>query len=121
MANECLRSDCNNSLKSGKKFCSCTQFQKCVLCENEYSLESLENKKCPGCSSLSTLHDESFLLPIIELNSDYNRTKNWVIGKNANNLILIAKGRFSDTVFVIDNKKVMSTSKISFIRKMKGY
>lgn len=106
---------------SGKKLCSCTQFQKCDLCESEYSLGSLENQKCPGCNNLSIPDDESFVSPIIKFNSNYKGKKNWLMGKNAKNLIIISKGRFSDTLFVIEDEKVISSRKLSLFQKMKGY
>jgi len=106
---------------SAKKLCSCTSFQKCDLCEVEYSFGVLHNNKCPACNGLTTLDDESILSPIIESNPSYKRTKNWLAGKNAKNLVIIAKGRFSDMLFVIENENIVFSNKLSLLRKMKGY
>jgi len=106
---------------SAKKLCSCTNFQKCDLCEVEYSSDSLLDNKCPACNGLSFLDDDSVLVPVIEFNPSYKQKKSWLVGKNEKNLVLIAKGRFSDTLFVVENNKVVSSNKISLFQKMRGY
>lgn len=106
---------------SGKKLCSCTKFQKCELCEMEYSIDSLQDKKCNACNNLTNLENTNILSAFSSPNSNFKRTKNWLIGKNAKNIILIAKGRFSDTLFVIENNKIVSSTKLPLLRKMRGY
>lgn len=105
----------------GKKVCSCTGFEKCSLCEQEYSTESLVTNKCPACNNLTVVEDRGILYPIIRYAPSYDKAKKWLIGRNKLNSIIVAKGLFSDTLFIVRDNEVVSYKKISFLNKMKGY
>jgi hypothetical protein len=105
----------------GKKVCSCTRFGKCILCDQEYSIDSLTLNKCPACRGLTEVMDPSILLLISQYDHSYGKTKKWLFGTNKLNTIAVAKGSFSDTLFVVRGNQVVSSKKISFLNKLRGY
>jgi hypothetical protein len=105
----------------GKKVCSCTKFQSCICCEQQYSTESLVGGKCPACTTLIEVEDRTIISPIVRLHPSLEKTKRWLVGRNSMNSIIIAKSLFSDTLFVLRESDVVYQKKISFINKMKGY
>ena len=105
----------------GKRICSCTKFSKCTLCEQQYSTESLINGKCPACNHLSEASDFSIVSPIVRHDPSRGRTKRWLIGKNRMNSVAVAKGLFSDILFVVEGDTVVHQKTISFINKFRGH
>lgn len=106
---------------SGLKVCKCTKFSKCSLCEQEYSTKTLKQGKCPGCGGLKEDSNPEVISHILSYNSKFGSTKKWLQGRNALNTIVIAKNLFSDTLFVLYNKKVIYEKKLSLFNKIKGY
>lgn len=121
---------CNNSVgidelrvcnASGLKVCSCSKFAKCVLCEQEYSRSSLKEGKCPACLNLKEGYEQRAISQVLLYDAKISNTKKWIIGKNKLNTIIIAKGLFSDLLFVVQDEKVVYEKKFGLLNKLKGY
>lgn len=106
---------------TGQKVCSCTTFSKCVLCEQEYSTRSLKDGKCLACSSSKEDYEQKIISKVLAHNSELANTKKWIIGKNNLNAIIIAKGLFSDKLFVLEDEKIVYKKKLGLFNKLKGY
>jgi hypothetical protein len=106
---------------SGKRYCgNCATFAKCSLCLQEYSTESLVDNKCPACNNLAESNDQS--LAFITRNFDNSSLKStkWLVGRNALNTVAVRKSLFSNSLYVIENDKVVYQNSISFLGKVKG-
>jgi len=105
----------------GKRVCSCTKFAKCTLCEQQYSPESLINGKCPACNHFSETSEFSIVSSIVRHDASRSKTKRWLIGRNRMNSVAIAKGLFSDTLFVVEGDTVVHQKTISLFEKFRGH
>lgn len=108
-------------LATGKKVCSCTRFDRCVLCGQTYSEESLAYGKCPACSNLSKVEHDDVCTIIIQEAPQYQKTKKCLIGKNKMNTVVIAKGFLNDTLFVVQSGSIVFQRKISLLTKLRRY
>lgn len=104
----------------GKRVCSCTNFSKCLSCEQEYATESLVDGKCPACNHLNETKETQTISTIIHYDSSRSKTKKWLVGRNNMNSVAIAKGFFSDTLFVIEGETVVYQKTIPFLNKLRG-
>lgn len=104
----------------GKKVCSCTSFQKCSLCEQHYSTESLMEGRCPACNNLSETKESELITPVILHDSSRNKTRKWLVGKNKMNSVIIAKGLFLSTLFVVQGGRVTFQKSVPFLTKLGG-
>ena len=106
---------------SGARFCSsCQSFSKCVSCQQEYSTKSLKGDKCPACSNLNEEIDQLLTRVVQDFDVSQRKTTKWLWGKNALNSIVVAKGMFSSTLYVVENGKVVYQKSISFFNKLRG-
>lgn len=106
---------------SGLKVCSCTKFSKCLLCEQEYSMKNLKEGKCPACSNLNEDIEQRLISQILLHNTKMAKTKKWLIGKNKLNSVLVAKSLLSDSLFVLQDGKLIYEKKLGLFNKLKGY
>lgn len=105
----------------GKRVCSCTKFANCTLCEQQYSTESFVDGKCPACNHLSEASEFSIVSSIVRHDPSRSKTKRWLIGRNRMNSVAIAKGLFSDTLFVVEGDTVVHQKTISLFKKFRGH
>ena len=108
-------------LATGRRLCSCTSFEKCSSCRQEYSSISLKENKCPACNSLSETVDPLLANVVLNHDSSQRKTTKWLIGRNKMNVVVVAKGVFSNTLYVIENDKVVFQRNISFLDKLRGH
>lgn len=113
--------ECRMCRALGKRVCSCTTFAKCTLCEQQYSTESLIDGKCPACNHLSEASEFSIISSIVRHDPSRSKTKRWLIGRNRMNSVAIAKGLFSDTLFVVEGDTVVHQKTISLFKKFRGH
>ncbi len=107
---------------SGKRECStCARFTKCTSCQQEYSTNALVGDKCPACSNLTNPTDQTLISTVVAFDSAQRKTSKWLIGKNALNAIVVAKGVFSSTLYVVEDGKVVAHRSISFLEKFRGH
>jgi hypothetical protein len=107
---------------SGNRFCTgCKTLTKCSSCQQEYSSNSIIGEKCPACSNLNEPKDQSTILAVQEFDNTQRKTNKWLLGKNAMNSIVIARGVFSSTLYVVENGKVTYQKSISFFNKLRGH
>ena len=105
---------------SGKRYCSnCATFAKCSSCQQEYSTESLVNQKCPACNNLAESKDQTLAFVTRDFDNSPLKSTKWLIGRNAVNTVAIRKSLFSNSLYVIENDKVVYQNSISFIGKKK--
>lgn len=107
-------------LATGKKLCSCTSFKKCSSCQQEYSSTALKEGRCPACNNLKETVDPLLTRVILDHDSSQRKTTKWLVGRNKMNSVVIAKGVFSNTLYVVENDKVTSQKTISFFDKLRG-
>jgi hypothetical protein len=106
---------------SGKRQCnSCASFAKCVSCQQEYSSKTLVGDRCPACNSLSSSTDEALISAVVAFDGSQRKTTKWLIGRNALNAIIIAKGMFSNMLYVVEAGEVVAHRSISFLEKFRG-
>jgi hypothetical protein len=105
----------------GKRVCSCTKFAKCTICEQQYSIESLVDGKCPACNHLMETSGSDIISPIVRHNPSRGKTKKWLVGKNRLNSVAIAKGFFSDILFVVEGDTVVHQKTIRLFDKLRGH
>ena len=103
---------------TGGRYCSCTKFKKCIVCEQSYSASSIVDGKCPACNTLLIAYKCKDVLTVIKYDPSRSKTKNWLIGRNALNTVVIAKGSFSDNLYVIVEDEVVHKKTIPFIQKL---
>jgi hypothetical protein len=107
---------------TGELFCSsCTSFTKCTSCQQEYSAKAVVAEKCPACSNLSTATDQTLIEAVQNYDENQRKTTKWLIGKNALNAVVVAKGVFSSTLYVVENGKVTYQKSMSFFNKLRGH
>ncbi|MGA2308205.1 MAG: hypothetical protein ABSG57_01490 [Candidatus Bathyarchaeia archaeon] len=106
---------------TGRRLCSCTSFERCSFCRQEYSSTSLKENKCPACNSLSETVDPLLANVVLNHDSSQRKTTKWLIGRNKMNVVVVAKGVFSNTLYVIENDKVVFQRNISFLDKLRGH
>jgi hypothetical protein len=58
---------------------------------------------------------------IVRHDSSRGKTKRWLIGRNQLNSVAIAKGFFSDALFVVEGDMVVHQKTIRFFEKLKGH
>ena len=104
---------------TGKKFCSCMKFAVCSFCEQIYSSSALFNEKCPACNRLHEGNDLRDINPVLLKDPSKGKTKRWLVGKNALNTVLVAKGLFSDTLYVVEEGVVVHQRNLSFVEKLR--
>jgi phage FluMu protein Com len=96
-------------------------FAKCSSCQQEYSGKSLIGDKCPACSNLNGSTDQELTLAVQNFDSSQRKTAKWLVGRNALNSVVVAKGVFSSTLYVVENGKVTYQRSISFLDKLRGH
>jgi hypothetical protein len=105
---------------TGKRWCSkCMTFTKCTLCQQEYSAKCLVDDRCPACNSLKESNDQMLTLIVQNFDKSQQKTTKWLIGRNATNAVVVAKGLFSNLLYVIENDQVVYQKSISFLDKLK--
>ncbi len=105
---------------TGKKWCGkCITFTKCTLCQQEYSEKCMIDNRCPACNSLKESNDQTLTLIVQNFDKSQQKTTKWLIGRNATNTVVVAKGLFSNLLYVIENGQVVYHKSISFLDKLK--
>lgn len=106
---------------TGKKFCSCMKFFLCSSCEQGYSGSALSNGKCPACNTLSEKeHDLQNITAVLKVDPSKSKIKRWLVGRNALNTIIVAKGFLNDNLYVVEERSVVYQKNLSFISKLRG-
>lgn len=107
---------------NGKRFCSnCMTFTKCSVCQQEYSTKSLIDNKCPACNNLKDSNDQTLTFIVQNFDNSQQKTTKWLVGRNALNAVVVAKSLFSNTLYVVENDKVVYQKPISFLDKLRGH
>ncbi len=108
---------------TGRKVCTCTSFAKCISCDQEYATSSLRNGKCPACNTLQEERTDRARQTVESIKVAYPaqaKTSKWLFGANALNSVAIAKGFLSDTLYVVEDGRVIFQKSISFLNKIRG-
>jgi hypothetical protein len=93
-------------------------FAKCSLCQQEYSTKALVDNKCPACSNLKESNDQTLTLITRSFDNSPLKPTKWLIGRNALNAVAVKKGLLSNTLYIIENDKVVYQKSISFLDKL---
>ncbi len=105
---------------TGKRYCNnCMTFAKCSLCQQEYSAKSLIDNKCPACNNLQESSDQTLNLITRNFDNSTITTAKWLVGRNVLNTVAMRKSLFSDSLYVIENDKVVYQKSISLLDMLK--
>jgi hypothetical protein len=76
--------------------------------------------RCPACNNLSETKESELITPVILHDSSRNKTRKWLVGKNKMNSVIIAKGLFLSTLFVVQGGRVTFQKSVPFLTKLGG-
>jgi hypothetical protein len=68
---------------------------------------------------LKESNDQTVTLIVQNFDKSQQKTTKWLIGRNATNSVVVAKGLFSNLLYVIENGQVVYQKSISFLDKLK--